>query len=241
MWSFKEFWLTEKTKKQERETVRDENQINSLCEAGFFSTAIPFAQHQVCCRELTVNNITAWDGSVVKCAAMPESRWPPSNRNARGSCWPGAGAEAAPLQWGLHAELGDTPGCWPRLGCGLGSLICCRFLKQFLSLAYKWGTWGKEREIEPVCIPFLEFSPLRQNHQNWLRECEGKCIKNYEVLRHEDEGEWVNTDDRFITTSVYMERIGLIKVTGVSGLVTMAYVLCLHWNHLSYSFCTSNR
>lgn len=181
MWSFKEFWLTEKTKKQERETVRDENQINSLCEAGFFSTAIPFAQHQVCCRELTVNNITAWDGSVVKCAAMPESRWPPSNRNARGSCWPGAGAEAAPLQWGLHAELGDTPGCWPRLGCGLGSLICCRFLKQFLSLAYKWGTWGKEREIEPVCIPFLEFSPLRQNHQNWLRECEGKCIKNWGV------------------------------------------------------------
>lgn len=113
-WSFKEFWLTEETKKQEREMVKDENHINSLCEVSFLSTAIPFAQHQACCRELTVNNSTAWDGSVGKCAVKPEPLLPLSSRNAQclmlsARACPEAGAVAPHLATVFAWGTGEKP------------------------------------------------------------------------------------------------------------------------------------
>lgn len=48
---------------------------------------------------------------------------------------------------------------------------------------------GNERQPKPVCIPLLEFTPLRQIYQNCLRESEGKCIKDYEVLRCDHGGD----------------------------------------------------
>lgn len=102
-------WLTRQRSKR-GEMVKDENHINSLCEVSLLSTAIPFAQHRACCRELTVNDSTSWDGSVVKCAAKPESLLPLSSRNARclvlsARAWPRAGAEAAPSATGFWSDF----------------------------------------------------------------------------------------------------------------------------------------
>lgn len=156
--------------------LKDENRINSQCEVSFLSAAIPFAQHWACCRELTVNNYAAWDGSLVKCAVKPEPLLPLSSRTAW--CLFGSWCSVLMLDLGLgqklpipqpqgvHVELGNICGCCPRLGKAWLSDVLL-FSEGIWSLIYKQGAGGKEGARLLGCVhPYL-----------WVLTCERKTTE----------------------------------------------------------------
>lgn len=152
--------------------LKEEKNISELCDVIFFWQ--PFPLHSIW-----------WPVGINEMETWWDSWFPPSENSEPHPCaWPwsrGASCHGT-CTWSLGTTLASGPGNW----VWFPDLL--QVSEVIFSSALQMVKRGNERQTKPVYIPLLEFTPLRQIHQNCLRESEGKCIKDYEVLRCDHEG-----------------------------------------------------